>query len=137
MKSLYSSISTPTIRYPDTDMAGVVHHAKFLEYFEQGRIELFDRLGLPYSELQKSSIGFVIHSLSMTLNKPLRFGDQIKVQTHIMSLSKITMLVKAYIYSGETRHAEMEVKLACMDESSWKLIRIPEELLEKLPPSKS
>ena len=36
------------VRYADTDATGVAYYASYLRYFEEGRIEMFRELGLPY-----------------------------------------------------------------------------------------
>ncbi len=37
------------VRYGETDQMGVVHHANYLLYFEEGRTRMMTALGLPYA----------------------------------------------------------------------------------------
>jgi acyl-CoA thioester hydrolase len=40
------------VRYAETDRMGLLHHANYLVYFEQGRIELLRSMGEPIKMLK-------------------------------------------------------------------------------------
>ena len=40
------------VRFCDTDLMGIVHHAKYLEYFEAGRVEYMHRRGIGFSSFE-------------------------------------------------------------------------------------
>jgi acyl-CoA thioester hydrolase len=40
-----------TVRYAETDAQGVVHHANYLTWFEEGRSEFLRQQGCFYSDL--------------------------------------------------------------------------------------
>src|SRR6266496_27122 len=50
------SVYIVRIRFCDTDLMGIVHHAKYLEYFEAGRVEYMHRRGVEYVEWTKRGI---------------------------------------------------------------------------------
>jgi len=43
---------TIRVRYAETDRMGLLHHANYLIYFEQGRTELLRSCGLSYKDLE-------------------------------------------------------------------------------------
>ena len=43
---------TIRVRYAETDRMGLLHHANYLVYFEQGRTELLRSRGLAYKDLE-------------------------------------------------------------------------------------
>src|SRR5262245_52191276 len=49
---------TIRVRYAETDRMGLLHHANYLVYFEQGRTELLRSLGHSYKDLEDQ--GFLL-----------------------------------------------------------------------------
>ena len=44
------------VRYGETDTAGVVYHANYLQYFEVGRTKLMRSLEAPYSAMEAAGV---------------------------------------------------------------------------------
>src|SRR5712675_883134 len=51
---------TIRVRYPEVDAMGFLHHSRYLQYFEMGRIELLRSLGHSYAELESAGLFFVV-----------------------------------------------------------------------------
>jgi acyl-CoA thioester hydrolase len=51
---------TLTVRYAETDAQGVVHHANYLTWFEEGRAEFLRQKGCYYSNLEKEGYFVVV-----------------------------------------------------------------------------
>ncbi|MEM9588180.1 MAG: acyl-CoA thioesterase, partial [Planctomycetota bacterium] len=47
------------VGYHQTDGQGRVHHANYLHFFEQGRVELLRKLGFSYRELERGGLMLV------------------------------------------------------------------------------
>ena len=64
MKADSASILEHTInirvRYPETDPMGYLHHSRYLQYFEMGRVELLRSQGHSYAELEKQGVFFAV-----------------------------------------------------------------------------
>src|SRR5947209_4009063 len=41
------------VRYPEVDAMGYLHHSRYLQYFEIGRVELLRQLGFSYADLER------------------------------------------------------------------------------------
>src|SRR5207253_1218551 len=48
------------VRYPEVDPMGYLHHSRYLQYFEIGRIELLRALGHSYADLEQQGVFFVV-----------------------------------------------------------------------------
>lgn len=132
MNALYSTHFQIDVRYADTDMAGVVHHAKFLEYYEAARIHLLDTLECSYTTLQNHQIGFVPVDINIKFIRPLKFGYTLDIHTHLLAVHNASLHINANImYNGNT-HSSMNVKLACLDEKNWKIRKLPPLLTQNL-----
>ena len=44
---------TIRVRYPEVDAMGYLHHSRYLQYFEMGRVELLRSLGHSYADLER------------------------------------------------------------------------------------
>ncbi len=132
MNSLYSTQFHLQVRYADTDMAGVVHHAKFLEYYEAARIHLLDTLECSYASLQDHQIGFVPVDINIKFIHSLKFGYTLEIKTHLIAVQKASLHISAEIIVNNKLHSSMTVKLACLDEKNWKIRKLPPLLTQNL-----
>ena len=39
---------TKKVQYYETDMMGIAHHANYIRWMEEARIDFLDRMGFPY-----------------------------------------------------------------------------------------
>ena len=44
------------VQYYETDQMGIVHHSNYIRYFECGRIDLFENVGLPIHKIEESGV---------------------------------------------------------------------------------
>ena len=104
----------------------------YVRWFEAGRIDFFDDIGCPYAELQANHIGFVPVNIDIFYKQPLKFGDTYRIKTAPISFNKASILIKAEIVSDKGVHSHCTVKLACMDESNWKITPVPKFVIDKV-----
>ena len=62
-------------RYAETDAMGVVHHASYVVWLEQGRTELLRALGVPYRELEATGFFVVLSDLRVRYHAAARYDD--------------------------------------------------------------
>lgn len=69
------------IRIPfyDTDAMGVVHHASYLHYLENARIEWLRENGLSYAKMQEDKVHLPVIEINIRYRKPCRFDDVIEI----------------------------------------------------------
>jgi acyl-CoA thioester hydrolase len=72
------------ICYADTDLSGVVYHARYLEFFERGRIEYFRKINERYkdflTEFDRTPI-WIIRHLEMRFRRPAHADDIGTIET--------------------------------------------------------
>jgi acyl-CoA thioester hydrolase len=78
-------------RFCDTDLMGIVHHAKYLEYFEAGRVEYMHRRGVEYLEWTKRGIHLPVVDVSVRYRKSVRFDERLAVETTLTELGRATV----------------------------------------------
>ena len=75
------------VRFAETDAMGIVHHSRYLLYFEEARVAYLRHLGRPYSEMRKEGVEHAVLEAFVHYRRPLRFDEVIDV--HVV-LAKVT-----------------------------------------------
>lgn len=116
------------VRYYETDAQGFVHHANYLVYFEQARVEQLLALGYDYAQLEKEGVLLVVNKFSCKYLKPARFGDTLRLQIRTVR-SRGARVDHVYrVLRGHDLLAEAESTLACIDREG-RVQRLPDYLL--------
>ena len=78
------------VRFCETDAMGVVHHASYLAYLEETRVEYLRALGRPYDRLRADGIEFPVVEAAVRYRRPLRFDDVVDVGAMVASAAGAT-----------------------------------------------
>lgn len=115
------------VRYPEADPMGYLHHSRYLQYFEMGRIELLRSLGHSYADLEKRGVLFVVAKVEIRFRAPARFDDELTLITRIARQTHVRIDHAYELRRGETLLAEGTTTIACVDREG-KLTVMPEYL---------
>ena len=119
------------VRFADCDMAGHIHNAVYLHYFETGRIQFF------VSQLKEKwdwkADGLILKKNTILYHKPGQLEDQLSVEVSCSHIGT-TSFTLSYQLKNEknTLIAEGESVLVCMNYSAGEIISIPPIFLEIL-----
>jgi acyl-CoA thioester hydrolase len=116
------------VRYYETDAQGFVHHANYLVYFEQARVEQLLALGYDYAQLEKEGVLLVVNKFSCKYLKPARFGDTLRLQIRTVRARGARVDHVYRVLRGHDLLAEAESTLACIDREG-RVQRLPDFLL--------
>ena len=86
------------VRYGETDQMGVVHHANYLAYFEEGRTSLMADLGLSYGELERSGIGLPVRKIEIRYRASALYEDELRVETRVLAMRAASVTFGYEIY---------------------------------------
>jgi acyl-CoA thioester hydrolase len=103
------------VRYAETDRMGLLHHANFLVYFEQGRTELLRSLGVAYKDLEDQGYLLVITKAAVRFRSPARYDDLLSLQTTVVRTTAVRIDHKYELRREGVLIAEGETTLACVD----------------------
>lgn len=127
-----TSLEVPIrVRYGETDKMGIVHHSNYLRYVEVARMELFDRLGCPYTEIESGDAFLVVTRASCTYLSPSTFDDLLHVHIALTRWSKFRLLFRFSIRKENHLVARGETALAAVSRMGAPG-SLPENLLERL-----
>ena len=121
--------TTIRVRYEDADPMGFLHHAKYLSYFEVGRLELFRASGGDYRKMEESGLYVVVVQAQCRYRKPARFDDLVTIRTKLSRISQAKIEHKYELIRDGECLATACVTLAVVD-GRGQVQRVPRWLSE-------
>lgn len=116
------------VRYPETDGMGVVHHSRFFQYFEMGRVELLRASGISYAQLEMEGVLFVVVKVECRYKAPARYDDELTLLTKIVKKTHVRIDHEYVLKRDNTVIARASTTIACVDRQG-NLREIPGEVL--------
>jgi acyl-CoA thioester hydrolase len=118
---------TLRVRYPEVDGMGYLHHSRFLQYFEMGRVELLRSLGVVYADLEREGVFFVVVKVAVTYKAPARYDDELTLITKLVKQTHVRFDHAYELKRGDTLLAEGTTTIACVGRDG-QLMQIPERI---------
>src|SRR6202035_5743361 len=113
------------VRYAETDRMGLLHHANYLVYFEQGRTELLRSQGIAYKDLEDQGYLLVLARVEVRYRSPARYDEVLTLRTTVTRTTPVRIEHKYEVLRDGTLVAEGESTLACVDRAG-KLQALPD-----------
>lgn len=73
------------VRFAETDAMGVVHHAAYLLYLEEARVEFLRSLGHPFEGIRQEGFELPVAQVAVRYLRPLLFDDEVDVHLVVAS----------------------------------------------------
>jgi acyl-CoA thioester hydrolase len=121
---------TIRVRYAETDRMGLLHHANYLIYFEQGRTELLRSLGLAYKDLEDQGYLLVLTRAEIRYRSPVRYDDLLTLRTSVVRTTAVRIDHRYELLRDGTLVAEGSTTLASVDRTG-RVQALPEILRER------
>jgi acyl-CoA thioester hydrolase len=118
---------TIRVRYPEVDAMGYLHHSRYFQYFEIGRVELLRAKGHAYADLEKAGIFFAVVKVECRYRAPARYDEELTLRTKIVRQTTVRIDHEYELRRGETLLAEAATTIACVNRQG-ELQPIPEFL---------
>src|SRR5438034_3866592 len=106
---------TIRVRYAETDRMGLLHHANYLVYFEQGRTELLRSQGLSYRDLEDQGFLLVLTRVQVRYRNPARYDDLLTLRTTVVRTTAVKIEHRYELLRDGVLLAEGETTLGCVD----------------------
>ena len=75
--------STFHVRYAETDQMGIVHHASYVVWLEEGRSTWLRTYGRSYAEFEAEGFRLAVSELQVRYKQPARYDQQVTVRCWI------------------------------------------------------
>lgn len=124
------------VYYEDTDAQGVVYYANYLKYLERARSEWLRQRGIPVSLLaSEQNLVFVVRRVEIDYISAAKLDDELAVTVELTEISNVTFLLKQAIERQGNVLCRAILKLACLDATKFKPVRIPVEIRQLIIPA--
>ena len=115
------------VRYAETDAMGVVHHAVYLVWFEEGRSAFIREQAWSYADIEASGYYLATGELHAKYIKAARYDQLVTVKTWIDELKSRTVTVGCEVVDAGNEAAlfSASLRLICLNAASGQITRIP------------
>ena len=126
------SVIAVRVRFGETDLMGVVHHASYLSYMEVARIEWLRRRGITYADWAAHGMHLPVVEVSLKYRAPARFDEELDVEVTLAEVGAASVRFDYRITKrlDSVACTEGSTRLACVDGRG--LRRISEEMADVL-----
>jgi acyl-CoA thioester hydrolase len=119
------------VRFFETDLMGIVHHAAYLTYVEAGRVEYLRARGADYRALNDRGYHMPVVEARLEYKRAARFDDELVVETRLGALTRVTVRFDYRVLRAGELLTLGHTLLACVDQAH-KPRRIPEDVANML-----
>lgn len=106
---------TIRVRYPEVDAMGFLHHSRYLQYFEMGRVEMLRALGHSYADLERQGVLFVVVRVECRYKAPARYDEELTLTTRVVKQTHVRIDHAYELRRGDTLLAQANTTIACVD----------------------
>ena len=105
------------VNYYETDKMGITHHSNYIRMFEEARLDLMDKCGIDYAQIEGMGVIMPVLEVTCKYVKSLFYGETFSVVVEVSSFNGIKMGFTYKIYAvernelvttGESRHCFLD-----------------------------
>ena len=90
-------------RYHETDKMGIIHHAVYPVWFEIGRTDYCNEIGLPYHLIEEQGITQALVNLEVKYKMPSKYGDKLTLITYVKNFNGLTIDFEYKLYNEDSK----------------------------------
>jgi acyl-CoA thioester hydrolase len=91
------------VRYAETDAMGIIHHASYIVYFEEGRSSYARQRGSSYAEFEAQGFVLAVTGIQARYIKSARYDQRITIRTWIDGMKSRTVDFGYEILNADSR----------------------------------
>ena len=125
-KRQHGAVHQMTVRvgYHETDGQQRVHHANYLNYFEQSRVEMLRAAGFDYRQFEATGLMLVVTEMNVRYRGAAAFDDLLRVTTTVVEVRGVRIRHHYQIDRDGEVLVEADSTIACVDRQG-KVRRLP------------
>ncbi len=117
------------VYYEDTDAAGIVYHAAYLEFAERARTEMLRCVGLDHAGLRgRFGLAFTVRRCAIDYRAPARLDDLLELETRLLRLGGASLDLAQRVLCQGRFLAGLDLRLALLD-GDLRVARLPRQLV--------
>ena len=121
------------VRFYELDPYGHLNHSAYVQFFETGRVELLEEVGLDLEPLAARGYRFVVNRIETSFDRPVRAGETITVETEVVEFRRASSVWRQRLLRGDEVVARQELR-AAITNAGGRPVRVPTEVAQALAP---
>ncbi len=115
------------------DLYQHVNNARYLEFLEEARWELFEKT-LRGEYLKNQGLAFIIVNININYRWPAALGDTLQIKTQLKEIGQKSVVLLQQVFNKETQKCltDAEVTFVLVDGQTGKSIKLDQEVLYKM-----
>jgi acyl-CoA thioester hydrolase len=126
-----------TVRFAETDAAGIAHHSAYLVWFEAARVAYLSEHAGGYQALRDKGIESPVVEINVRYFAPARFDDRLRVFARIFDIRGARFRCQYVVERDGERLAEGASLHALVDSHTFRPTRMPAWLKEAIKVAES
>ncbi len=116
------------VRYAETDQMGIVHHASYVVWLEEGRSTWLRTYGRSYAEFEAEGLMLAVSDLQVRYKQPARYDQRVTTRCWISDVRSRQVQFNYDIIDAETGTVFVSgyTKHICIDQAG-QVIKIPKQ----------
>lgn len=107
------------VQYYETDQMGIVHHSNYIRWFEESRVDLLEKMGIGYKQMEEAGVISPVLEVSAQYRSMTHFSDNVIVKVRLTKYNGIRMELRYEITDresgelrceGESQHCFLDVQ---------------------------
>jgi len=119
--------------YADTDAAGVIHHARLLEFFERSRTEWLERIHAGPKALEDLNLLLIIREVTLRFHRPGRLNDRLGFTHRISKLGNSQFVLDQSVFVLQDDELEPPDQQAPLASATFHLVCISIDKMKSHP----
>jgi acyl-CoA thioester hydrolase len=117
------------VYYEDTDAAGIVYHAAYLEFAERACTEMLRCLGLDHGTLRaRFGLMFTVRRCMVDYRAPARLDDLLEIRTRLVRVGGASLDLEQLVLRAPELLTRLHVRLALLG-ADLRVARLPRDLV--------
>ena len=79
------------VQYYETDKMGITHHANYILWMEEARVNFLEQIGWPFAKLEASGFASPVLKLDCKYIRPTTFSDVVSITTYVEKFDRIRL----------------------------------------------
>jgi acyl-CoA thioester hydrolase len=125
------------VRFAETDAMGVLHHAAYVPYLEEARVEYLRHLGRPYPTIRDEGYDLAVLELVVQYRRSARFDEVVDVHTRVSTFRGASFQID-YLLTVDDEFCALAATVHGVVDPAGRATRAPQwmkELLGSTTPS--
>jgi acyl-CoA thioester hydrolase len=91
------------VRYVETDAQGVVNHAHYVSYLEEGRSDYLRQRGTSYADFEREGYFLAVTEIQIRYAQAARYDDLLTIRTWVNEIRSRSLVFQYEVLNSPTR----------------------------------